>query len=387
MGAFLDKPKTEKYNESKVGGGLRYGLSSMQGWRIEMEDAHSAVIGIPDQKDSVSWFAVFDGHAGSRVSAHCSHHLLDCIRASEDFTCSLQQEHSLTKEEVMEGVKKGILRGFLELDEKLRKIPEVASGEDKSGTTAVGALITDKYVIIANCGDSRGVLCVGGAPALATQDHKPSNEIEKERIQNAGGSVMIQRVNGSLAVSRALGDFEYKNVEGKTPTEQLVSPEPEFYIKERNMDKDEFLVLACDGVWDVMSNEDICDFISARMKVNDNLETICNEVIDTCLYKGSRDNMSIIIIAFPACPKVDPTSVEKENKLNALLEKKVCDLVAGNNNDIELPLLHQALQEEDFSDLPPGGGLAAKKVFIEDVYKRLLPERYETTVNYKLDQY
>ena len=45
-----------------------------------MEDAHSAVIGIPDQKDNVSWFAVFDGHAGSRVSAHCSHHLLDCIR-------------------------------------------------------------------------------------------------------------------------------------------------------------------------------------------------------------------------------------------------------------------------------------------------------------------
>jgi len=379
MGAFLDKPKTEKYNESKVGGGLRYGLSSMQGWRIEMEDAHSAVIGIPDQKDSVSWFAVFDGHAGSRVSAHCSHHLLDCIRASEDFTCSLQQEHSLTREELMEGVKKGILRGFLELDEKLRKIPEVASGEDKSGTTAVGALITEKYIIIANCGDSRGVCCVGGVPGLATQDHKPSNEVEKERIQNAGGSVMIQRVNGSLAVSRALGDFEYKNVEGKTPTEQLVSPEPEFYIKERNVEKDEFLVLACDGVWDVMSNEDICDFITARMKVNDNLETICNEVIDTCLYKGSRDNMSIIIVAFPACPKVDPAAVEKENKLNALLEKKVNELVSNSNNDIELPLVHQALTEEEFADLPPGGGLAAKKVFIEDVYKKLLPDRYETT--------
>ena len=85
MGAFLDKPKTEKYNESNVGGGLKYGLSSMQGWRIEMEDAHSAVIGIPDQKENVSWFAVFDGHAGSRVSAHCSHHLLDCIRSSPKF--------------------------------------------------------------------------------------------------------------------------------------------------------------------------------------------------------------------------------------------------------------------------------------------------------------
>ena len=75
------------------------------------------------------------------------------------------------------------------------------------------------------------------------QDHKPSNPPELERIQNAGGSVMIQRVNGSLAVSRALGDFEYKNVDGKGPTEQLVSPEPEFYMKKREADNDEFLVL------------------------------------------------------------------------------------------------------------------------------------------------
>jgi len=227
---------------------------------------------------------------------------------------------------MMEGIKKGILRGFLELDEKLRKIPEVASGEDKSGSTAVGALISDKYVIIANCGDSRGVVCVSGKPALATQDHKPSNEPEKERIQNAGGSVMIQRVNGSLAVSRALGDFEYKNVDGKGPTEQLVSPEPEFYIKERDGTRDEFLVLACDGVWDVMSDEEICSFIGHRMKIHENLETICNEVIDTCLYKGSRDNMSIIIIAFHGAPKVDAAAVKIENELNATLEKKVNEL-------------------------------------------------------------
>ena len=168
----------------------------------------------------------------------------------------------------MGGIKKGILKGFLELDEMLRKIPEVASGEDKSGTTAVGALITDKYLIIVNCGDSRAVACTNGKPVLATQvcvevlddddnqcdflqDHKPSNELERERIENAGGSVMningIQRVNGSLAVSRSLGDFGYKNVEGKGPTEQLISPEPEFYIKERQPDLDQFLVLACDG--------------------------------------------------------------------------------------------------------------------------------------------
>ena len=69
----------------------------------------------------------------------------------------------------MVGIKKGMLKGFLELDEKLRKIPEVATGEEKSGTTAVGALLTDKYLIIANCGDRRGVACTHGKPVLATQ--------------------------------------------------------------------------------------------------------------------------------------------------------------------------------------------------------------------------
>ena len=74
-------------------------------------------------------------------------------------------------------------------------------------------------------------------------------------------------------------------MDGKGPTEQLVSPEPEFYKKKRDAGSDEFLVLACDGVWDVMTNEDICSFISARMRVTDNLEQIANEVIDTCLHK------------------------------------------------------------------------------------------------------
>ena len=82
-----------------------------------------------------------------------------------------------------------------------------------------------------------------------------------------------------------MGDFEYKNVEGKGPKEQLVSPEPEFYMKLREPEIDEFLVLACDGVWDVMTNEELVNFVSARMRVTDDLETIANEVIDTCLHK------------------------------------------------------------------------------------------------------
>jgi len=389
MGAFLDKPKTEKYNESKTGAGLRYGLSSMQGWRIEMEDAHSAVIGIPEINENISWFAVFDGHAGSRVSAHCSTHLLESISTFDDFKDALKKEHQLSEEELMEKVKTGIMSGFLELDEKLRKIPEVANGEDKSGTTAVCVLITEKYVLFSNCGDSRGVLsgrtgsgndALASRPTVATLDHKPSNPPERERIQNAGGNVMIQRVNGSLAVSRALGDFEYKNVEGKGPKEQLVSPEPEFYMKLREPEIDEFLVLACDGVWDVMTNEELVNFVSARMRVTDDLEAIANEVIDTCLHKGSRDNMSIIIIAFPAAPKVDPECKRKDEELNRLLEQKVTDIVKENDNDIEFHAVFQRLSEEEIPDLPPGGGLYSKKLCIEEVYNALCPGKTDTSV-------
>jgi protein phosphatase 1B len=155
---------------------------------------------------------VFDGHAGARVSAHCAENLLDTIIQSESFGETATSSNGPVSAEQIESVKQGIRDGFLKLDEKMKKLPEVASGEDKSGSTAVCALISSTHFFFANCGDSRGVLSRSGKAFFSTQDHKPINPQEKERIQKAGGSVMIQRVNGSLAVSRALGDYEYKQV-------------------------------------------------------------------------------------------------------------------------------------------------------------------------------
>ena len=280
MGAFLDKPKTDKHNEAGSGNGLRFALSSMQGWRIEMEDAHCATIGLPGSLSEWSFFAVFDGHAGARVSAYCAEKMLDAIISSDELSVG-----SNGNELSGVSVSAGIRSGFLRLDDQLREVPEIATGEDKSGSTAICVLVSPQRIYLANCGDSRAVLSRDKQVALATLDHKPTNPAEKERIQNAGGSVMIQRVNGSLAVSRALGDFEYKNVPNRGPCEQLVSPEPEVFTQERLKASDEFLILACDGIWDVMSNEELCDFIRDRMQVTDNLEAICNCVVDTCLSK------------------------------------------------------------------------------------------------------
>lgn len=296
MGAFLEKPKTDKHTEKGFGNGLRFGVSSMQGWRMEMEDAHCAVVGLNGLNDW-SFFAVFDGHAGHSVSAHCAEHLLDSITQSDDFRQNATICNGQVSTDHIDRVKSGIREGFLKLDEKMKKLPQVISGEDKSGSTAVCAIISPSHFFFANCGDSRAVLSRAGRAHFSTQDHKPINPGEKERIVNAGGSVMIQRVNGSLAVSRALGDYEYKQVEGKGPCEQLVSPEPEITVKERDPEKDEFLILACDGVWDVMTNEDLCDFVRHQLTIQPDLELIASSIIDTCLHKVSGDELCFITLS------------------------------------------------------------------------------------------
>lgn len=373
MGAFLDKPKTEKHNEGGMGNGLHFGLSSMQGWRVEMEDAHTAVIGLPHGLTDWSFFAVYDGHAGAKVSACCAAQLMEHIIANEDFRGKLDVSQGTEIFPSIEDVQKGIKTGFLQFDDRMRTLPEMVSGEDKSGSTAVCTIVSPTHIFFANCGDSRAVLCRDAMCPFSTTDHKPVNPREKERIQNAGGSVMIQRVNGSLAVSRALGDFEYKNVEGKGPCEQLVSPEPEIFIQERN-EKDEFLVLACDGIWDVMSNEELCDFVRSRMLITDSLEEICNQVVDTCLYKGSRDNMSIVLIAFPGAPKVSEEAIRKEKELDTRLENKIKEILDNSHpDDVNLSLAMHELMNDEIEGLPPGGGLSSKRSTVESILERLRP--------------
>lgn len=461
MGSFLDKPKTEKTNEAGQGNDLAYGVSAMQGWRIEMEDAHTHLIGLPLAGfEDWSFFAVFDGHAGGTVSKYSSSELIHSILNTDpEFFKELAQLYassrsSTTTSESHEGnftnntdetqknqinlntlsdsnqsssdittatpldslsissttclnstnpttatqnrstfvttkpvvnytddietrIKKAFRRGFLDLDDKIRHLPEFERGEDKSGSTAVACLVSPTHIYLINCGDSRSLVCSDNQIVLCTYDHKPINPAERERIHNAGGSVMIQRVNGSLAVSRALGDFEYKCVEGRGPCEQLVSPEPEIYVRERSYEKDEFVILACDGIWDVMSNEDLKEFVHSRLKVTNDLVKISNEVLDMCLSKGSRDNMSIVIVTFPGAPKMVPEEVEKDNICNEKIENRIKELIEGSTSRIEFSHVLQALSQEKWDEFPSGGGFYAKQTFIEEVYNRLAPRNNE----------
>lgn len=274
MGVFLDKPKTEKTTVAGSAKSLKYGVSAMQGWRTDMEDAH--ICDTEFKWKDWSFFGVFDGHAGSTVSKFCTKHLLECI---------LEECPQSSEAPSLESIEDGLKKGFLKLDEKLlSKVPEIAKGVDKSGTTAVVVMISPTHIIWANCGDSRGLMCRNGQLHFATEDHKPFNTDEKQRIEKAGGTVMMQRVNGTLAVSRALGDFEYKKITEFRPEQQLVSPEPDVTVIPRD-EADEFVFLACDGVYDVMTNEDVTKYIHHQLELTSDLVAICSSLIDGCLHK------------------------------------------------------------------------------------------------------
>lgn len=150
-------------------------------------------------------------------------------------------------------------------------------GKD-SGCTAVAAILRGKNLWVANAGDSRCIVCRDGKVVEMSFDHKPEDEIEFERIKKAGGRVSGDgRVNGGLNLSRAIGDHGYKTNGALKPEEQMISALPD--IKKIELtDKDEFMVLACDGIWNFMTNEEVADFVKMRLQKKKPLNTICEEV-------------------------------------------------------------------------------------------------------------
>lgn len=136
-----------------------------------------------------------------------------------------------------------------------------------AGCTAVFSLLDhqSKTIYVANAGDSRCVLCRGAVAMDLSEDHKPFNEIERNRIESAGGFVsQVGRINNNLNLSRSIGDLKYKQVKGMSAKEQIITAEPDIMCV-KYTPEDEFIILACDGVWDVMTNQDICDFVRERL--------------------------------------------------------------------------------------------------------------------------
>lgn len=159
------------------------------------------------------------------------------------------------------------------------------------GATGVVALITPTQVFVANAGDSRCVMSKTKNAVDLSIDHKPENPEEKVRIEAAGGFVEDNRVKGILNLSRSLGDCEYKADRSLPADKQMITAFPE--IKTVKTNEPDFLILACDGIWDCMTSQEACDFVDAELKKGTKLSTIIANMFEKNIAEDISSKFTI----------------------------------------------------------------------------------------------
>ncbi|CAN8229773.1 unnamed protein product [Cochlearia groenlandica] len=257
------------------GGGLSqngmfsYGYASSPGKRSSMEDFYETRIdGV--EGEIVGLFGVFDGHGGARAAEYVKQNLFSNLirhpKFISDTTAAIADAYKQTDSEFLNS--------------------ENSQNRD-AGSTASTAILVGDRLLVANVGDSRAVICRGGNAIAVSRDHKPDQSDERQRIEDAGGFVMwagTWRVGGVLAVSRAFGDRLLK---------QYVVADPE--IQEVKVDSSlEFLILASDGLWDVVSNEEAVGMI----KTIEDPEESAKRLMMEAYQRGSADNITCVVVRF-----------------------------------------------------------------------------------------
>jgi serine/threonine protein phosphatase PrpC len=287
MQSILPTPKTDKYSVMLEDDKMIVGASSMQGWRSSMEDAHCIALSLPRLPGGrLEWegslTAVFDGHCGSRIAQASANSIVGWVTSPSNAAYGSQDWQG--------ALRSAFINGDADL---FRSLP----GE-QSGCTANAVLLVGTKLLCANAGDSRAVLCRDGAAIALSEDHKPTDAGEKTRIERAGGYVLNGRVNGILSLSRALGDYNLKQAE-IAPELQAVTALPD--VTETHLVlEDEFVVQACDGIWDCVTNEQAVAFVRHELNEHGDVALACEKLIERCLApnpaKFGTDNMTVIII-------------------------------------------------------------------------------------------
>ncbi|KAG8944261.1 Protein phosphatase 2C 1 [Tulasnella sp. 424] len=339
------------------------GVSENMGSRRTMEDAYSFVVdyaGIQGQ----GYFAVFDGHAGKHAAEWCGQHfhetLLDKLVASPGQAVPstiaqtfLSVDAELTKLSESGTTQSGCtaVMAFLRLEdgaggqsfappiatlvEQLSATSAASTSTSRSGTPSASSIskkdsgkigrfmagfgggssrragseeplqgrlaaaikpegVFRRVLYTANVGDARAVLSRSGRAVRLTYDHKGSDKKEVRRIQEAGGFVLNNRVNGVLAVTRSLGDSAMKEyVVGKPYTSTLDLT-----------DADEFLIIACDGLWDVIEDQPAVELIKDCATAQVAAEALVRHALDNF----SHDNITVLVLKFDASARTPVTA-------------------------------------------------------------------------------
>jgi serine/threonine protein phosphatase PrpC len=281
MGDTLAKPICEKHTTSFETDEMLIAGTGMQGWRKNMEDAHILAYQVEGNRKH-AMLGVFDGHNGQAIAKHAALNLMTTLTETEAFG-KKEYGQSLTD-------------AFLQLDAAMH----TSELRDEGGCTAVAVLLMDSVLYCANAGDSRAVISRSGVAEPLSFDHKPTCEDEIARVEAAGGTINHGRVNGILSLTRALGDFDFKGNAARSQAEQVITALPDVRSALMTPDVD-FIVVCCDGVFDVLSNDELCASITEKLSATDgDVALVCEMVLDECIadvpHGLGTDNMTITIL-------------------------------------------------------------------------------------------
>lgn len=236
-----------------------------------MEDRFKVDLDV-DGDPQLAFFGIFDGHSGTKAAEFASENMGKIIVAEA------------MRDEVT--IEEAVCNGYLKTDSEFLK------KQSTSGSCCVTALVKNGKLVVSNAGDCRAVLSVSGTAEALTSDHRPSREDERERIQRLGGYVDfcrgLWRVQGSLAVSRGIGDSHMKQWVIPNPETRVLTIKPEF----------EFLVLASDGLWDKVGNQEAVDMARPFCldPHNQLLIDACKKLAGLAASRGSTDDISVMIV-------------------------------------------------------------------------------------------
>lgn len=311
-------------------------IGSMQGYRLTQEDAHLIAnfsnhlhirFSNPFTKQTdhltLALFGVFDGHGGDECSKFVSGQERADQGLSKWITYSFENHRYGSFEDdpkqykrlfhTLDGLISQILKDSFMLQD--RELYSHFANSPCGSTGIVAVIINGEKLYVANVGDSRCILSSKskGVKNLSF-DHKPQHIGELIRINDNGGTVSLGRVGGVLALSRAFGDFQFKRgvsyttVHGQasrnsTPAQEAqVTVEPDVMPHQIDFSNDEFLVLACDGIWDIYSNKTLVQFIKYHLTLGLKLDEIVTKLLDhgiSCADSNTGvgfDNMTVIIV-------------------------------------------------------------------------------------------
>jgi len=264
---------------------MRIYSHSLQGKRESNEDQHVHVLNLNNENPSlnpINFLSVFDGHGGKAVSKYLKENL-------PQFFLNKFNKDIYSKPEL---ASRYFVKVFDLIQNKMSK--DHPRAVHRCGSTAcVNIHYKDEQnkdrLWVLNVGDSRAVKCnkLNIAEQLS-QDHKPNSPLEKERIEQLGGKIEFDGVDWrikDLSLSRAFGDLDC------TP---YVSHLPQIY-KYKISEKDKFLIVACDGLWDVVSNQDAADFVNTLLNNPKYKGNYAKDLAEFAIQKGSLDNVTTMV--------------------------------------------------------------------------------------------